>query len=106
MAWRPHGTARVAYVDATSPKAWAYCDRCDSVINHHRLAWQFDWRGPRLQNLRILVCEKCMDKPQEQLRPRLLPPDPVPILNPRPGAPQAQMAGGSVVGFDPIVESD
>lgn len=101
MSWRPHGTARVADVDATSPRAWAYCDRCDSVTNHHKLSWQYDWRGPRLQNLRILVCWRCQDKPFEHFRPVILPPDPPPILNPRPGNVAAQMAGGSPLGFDP-----
>jgi hypothetical protein len=101
MSWRPHGTARGASVDPTGPRAWAYCDRCDSVTNHHRLSWQYDWRGPRLQNLRILVCDKCTDKPFEHFRPIILPVDPPPILNPRPGAVQQQMAGGAALGFDP-----
>lgn len=34
-------------------------------------------------NLRILVCRPCMDKPQEQLRTIILPPDPEPVQNPR-----------------------
>jgi hypothetical protein len=49
------------------------------------LRWQFDWRGERLQNLRILVCDSgCYDEPQEQLRARILSPDPLPIFNARP----------------------
>jgi len=31
-----------------------------------------------------LVCKSCLDVPQEQLRTIILPPDPVPISNPRP----------------------
>jgi hypothetical protein len=38
----------------------------------------------RLINLRILVCETCLDTPQIQLRTILLPPDPVPIEYPVP----------------------
>lgn len=52
--------------------------------NRTDLAWQFDWEGPRLQNLRLLVCSRCMDKPFEHNRPIVVPPDPVPVKNPRP----------------------
>lgn len=39
----------------------------------------------QLQNLRILVCtQTCLDVPQPQLRTIILPPDPVPVSNPRP----------------------
>jgi hypothetical protein len=48
------------------------------------LSWQFEFSGPRLQNLRLLVCRKCLDIPQPQLQPRIIPPDPIPIRNPRP----------------------
>lgn len=37
-----------------------------------------------LQNLRILVCRTCLDRPQIQLKTIILPPDPLPVLNPRP----------------------
>jgi hypothetical protein len=47
------------------------------------LKWQFDWAGASLINKRILVCDTCYDTPQEQLRAIVLPPDPVPIINPR-----------------------
>lgn len=66
------------------PRAHAICDRCGFEFNHDELQWQFQWAGPRLQNLRILVCRTCLDVPQEQLRTIVLPPDPVPIQNPRP----------------------
>jgi len=42
-----------------------------------------DYRGRKLQNIRILVCESCNDTPQPQLKPRIIPPDPLPILNAR-----------------------
>lgn len=48
------------------------------------LTWQFQFAGPNLQNLRLLVCQQCNDVPQPQLKPRLLPPDPPPVLNARP----------------------
>ena len=78
---RPHGRASVS---SSNPKAFGICDRCGFMFNHHALRFQHDYRGRSLQNLRILVCETCLDKPQPQLKPIILSPDPVPIKNPRP----------------------
>ena len=38
----------------------------------------------RLQNQRILVCAECEDVPQDQLRAKMVSPDPLPIFNARP----------------------
>ena len=73
-----------AATNRLSPRAHAICDRCGARYNHDQLRWQFQWTGPKLQNLRLLVCRSCLDVPQEQLRTIILPPDPVPIDNPRP----------------------
>lgn len=81
MAYRANGRARV---DANAPSAFARCDRCGFWYNHKSLKFQFDYRGPRLTNLRFLVCEKCYDKPQAQLKPILLTQDPMPVINARP----------------------
>ena len=81
MAWRPHGRARV---DASSPRAFAVCDRCGFLYNHCDLRWQNDWRGSQLVNIRVLVCYRCLDIPYEGRRPLALPPDPEPVLNARP----------------------
>lgn len=78
---RPHGRARIS---RSKPQAQAVCDRCGFRFAHSTLSWQFDWQGPRLQNLRILVCQGCRDTPQENIRTIILPPDPLPIYNPRP----------------------
>jgi hypothetical protein len=79
---RPHGNAQIS---AHAPRALGICDRCGSMYNHDELQWQWDWKqGPRLFNLRILVCRSCLDVPQESGRTIVLPPDPVPIANPRP----------------------
>lgn len=78
---RQHGRARVSQ---TSPEAFAVCDRCGFLFNHSDLSWQLQWRGIQLQNIRILVCDSCKDKPQENLRVIILPMDPVPIMNARP----------------------
>jgi hypothetical protein len=81
MAYRPHGRAQV---NINNPRAFARCDRCGFIYNHSDLRWQYDYRGPRLANLRILVCQPCYDKPQAQLKPILITQDPIPILNARP----------------------
>lgn len=66
------------------PRAFAVCDRCGFWFNHYKLNWQYEWAGTKLIRLNILVCKPCLDKPQPQLKARVLPPDPVPIQNPRP----------------------
>lgn len=78
---RPHGHVRVS---SRSPRAAGVCDRCGRIFNRNSLSWAFDWRGQTLQNLRLLVCSPCLDVPQQQLRSRILGPDPLPIYNPRP----------------------
>ena len=72
-----------ARTSARNPAAFAVCDRCSLWYNLKDLRWQLDWRGPILQNLRILVCPPCYDKPQENLRTIVLPADPVPVMNAR-----------------------
>jgi len=78
---RPHSH----YVaDPTNPKAKGVCDRCGSIYQHSKLTWQFQFVGPKLQNLRFLVCPPCYDKPQPNIRTIVIPPDPIPIMNARP----------------------
>jgi hypothetical protein len=72
-----------ARTDARNPRAFAICDRCALWYNHYQLSWQYDWAGASLVNKRLLVCNKCNDTPQEQLRAIVIPADPVPIVNPR-----------------------
>jgi hypothetical protein len=78
---RPHGRARVSQ---SYPQAHAICDRCGFEFLHADLTWQYDFQGPRLANKYILVCRTCMDVPFQHNRTIILPPDPVPIANPRP----------------------
>ena len=74
---RPHGRAQIS---ARAPRALAVCQRCGFLYNHDNLQWQWDWlQGPRLFNLRLLVCKPCLDKPQRQLGAIVLPPDPPPL---------------------------
>ena len=81
MAWRFTGRARV---NPSSPEAFAVCDRCNFWYNHVDLQWQTEWRGDKLQNIRILVCQRCLDVPFELNRPLHLPPDPPPVRDARP----------------------
>lgn len=41
--------------------------------------------GNKIQKTGFLVCPTCFDMPNPTLRPKVLPADPVPILNPRTG---------------------
>ena len=78
---RPHSHYKV---DPSSPRAKAVCDRCGQHWQLSSLLWQAEWTGPRLQNLRIYVCPPCLDKPQINRKTFVIPPDPVPVFNPRP----------------------
>lgn len=72
-----------ARTSSSSPQAHAICDRCGFRYNHVDLQWQYDWRGAALQNVRILVCNSCLDVPQDQLRAIVVPADPIPIMQAR-----------------------
>lgn len=78
---RPHG--KNARVDAQNPSAFAECDRCGFWWNAPRLAWQKEWAGTHIYSLGLLVCPRCDDVPNEQLRTIILPPDPPPVRNAR-----------------------
>lgn len=80
MSRRPHGKATV---DPSYPQAFAVCDRCGIWHNHVDLQYQHVIAGQAYINSRMLVCERCWDEPSLFLRPLILPPDPVPIRDPR-----------------------
>lgn len=77
---RPHGRAKV---NSKAPTAWAICDACQFLFNHSELRWQLVWAGNKLINTKQLVCRRCNDIPNTQLRAIVIPADPMPILNPR-----------------------
>jgi hypothetical protein len=82
MSFRPHGRAEIS---ATWPRARAVCDFCGFIYNLDQLKWEKDWRGTKLQNLRFLVCDSCLDVPQQNgQRTIILPADPVPVMYARP----------------------
>jgi len=76
-----HGKIRL---NARRPLGRRTCDRCGTQYSRDELSWQYQWAGATLQNLRLLVCPTCMDKPNPQLRTYVPPPDPLPFFNPRP----------------------
>lgn len=103
---RAHGHARV---DPSDPQAFAVCDRCGFWWNRADLRWQYQYRGNSLVSLRLLVCERCLDEPHEFARPAVLPPDPLPIPDPRPentaaaeGAPPANIAVRQLASGTPL----
>lgn len=91
----------LAYADLQRPRPWAICDRCGFRYFRDELVWQHDWRGPTEANLRILVCTRtCLDESQPQLRTILVGPDPIPVIDARPGF-QATQQGYTPV-FTPL----
>lgn len=83
-SFAPKGHARV---DPRSPQAFAICDRCGFQYNHNRLKWDTQFHGREIRRTGFLVCNSCNDTPNPTLRPIVLPPDPVPIMQPRAEAP-------------------
>ena len=81
MSYRPHGRA---YLDLYKPSAWGICDRCGIKYNMSDLAPQFDWAGAVMMNTRLMVCNRCMDKPSIFKKTIILPPDELPVKDPRP----------------------
>ena len=77
----PHGRA---YADPSNPRAWASCDRCADLVFRHALQAEVQWMGQSIKPTGFLVCDRCFDIPNESIRSITLPPDPVPVVNPRP----------------------
>jgi hypothetical protein len=59
------------------------CDRCNQIWLLQELQYQYEFRGDVLTNTRFRVCPTCMDVPYQGNRPVKLPPDPIPLLDPR-----------------------
>ena len=79
MKW--HGRARIS---RSHPEASGLCDRCGTRFTRSDLRWQHDWNGPSLVNQMWLVCRECLDEPSPAFRTIFIPPDPVPVVDPRP----------------------
>jgi hypothetical protein len=72
-----------AKINSRNPQAAAICDACGFAYSHSELRWQMQWSGNKLVNLKQLVCRRCNDIPNQQLRAIVLPADPMPVMNPR-----------------------
>ncbi len=90
-----HGNFR-AQVNPSNLDSFAICDVCGELWNHSALQFQYDWAGTELINLGYMACPTCYDKPFEPRKVIILPPDPLPIQNPRPPAWASQGAGGGL----------
>lgn len=66
----PHDLRCPTDINAPEPVGW--CDRGQHKEYLSRLFWQFQWVGNSLQNLHLRVCERCLDVPNDQLRPLIL----------------------------------
>jgi len=64
--------------------ALAICDCCGMAYAHSDLAWQYEYQGFGLVNLNLLHCPECLDVPNIQAAAIIIPPDPRPVLDPRP----------------------
>jgi hypothetical protein len=73
-----------ARISSRNPQAAGRCDGCGFIVSHSELRPQMQWAGNKLINLKQLVCRRCNDIPQTQLRAIVLPADPMPVINPRP----------------------
>ena len=76
-----------ASLDPQRPSAFAICDICGFLYLHRDLKWVVQWMGNQVRKTGHLACPTCWDQPNPTLRPKVLPADPVPILNPRTEAP-------------------
>lgn len=88
-----YGRARV---DPSNPRAFGVCQRCGIWYNREDLLFQYQWGGQSLINLQILVCEICLDVPQDQLRSIIIPPDPLPVWRPSVEAFSVDEQGGTL----------
>ncbi len=82
MSYRPKG--KYVRINPSNPEALGVCDYSGFYFNRKDLVKQMEWRGNALVWTGFLVGRPFADKPNEQNRPPILPPDPVPVQMPRP----------------------
>lgn len=93
MSLRPKG--KNVTIDVNNPEALGICDFSGFVFKRKDLLRQMEWRGDSLQWTGFYVGRPYLDVPNEQNRPPILPPDPIPVLFPRPQQPQSLTIGNS-----------
>lgn len=67
----------------SDPRAQGVCNSCGFWFQLNKLEKQMEYFGRALRWTGDLVCHECLDVPQDQLRPIILPPDPIPVPMPR-----------------------
>lgn len=93
--------------DLNNIRPLGQCDLCAFVFHLDELQYQMEYRGMQLQSTGWLRCPPCMDIPQPQMKPIILPPDPVSVQNARPvNYDQANNDYLATQGGDHIVEED
>lgn len=81
MTMRPKG--KHVRINSDTPQALGMCDYSQMVFNRKDLVRQMEWRGNALVWTGFYVGRPYVDEPNQQLRPPILPPDPVPVQEPR-----------------------
>lgn len=72
--------------DRNNPRAIAQCDGCGFFVPHDNLTKHMRFEGGDVPVWDgFLVCPVCDDKPNPFFKRQVLPPDPRPVVNPRPG---------------------
>jgi hypothetical protein len=74
---------RIPRVNQFSPESWGRDDITGLPVMHNDLIRQMEYIGTELAWTGFMVHYKDADQPQPQLMPVRIPPDPVPIRNPR-----------------------
>lgn len=82
MAWGD--IAGDCVTNPNAPRAQGVCDYGGEWVQRHKLRKQLQWNGTAMVWTGQLVCDRHYDKPQPQLRTIQLPPDPLPVSDPRP----------------------
>lgn len=82
MTYFPKG--KHVNIDKNNPEAVGICDYSGLPFLRKDLVKQYEWRGNALVWNGFLVGRPYVDVPNEQARPPILPPDPIPVTNPRP----------------------
>jgi hypothetical protein len=81
----PNHFGKYGWIDPKHPEAAGVCDRCDVIYKRRELMPEQHYTAGRLAPNGFLVCRRCLDVPNPQIGgQRPLPPDPVPVINPRP----------------------
>jgi hypothetical protein len=81
LRYSPKG--KYVTVNDRNPKALGICDYSGFVFNRVDMVRQMEWRGNSLVWTGMIVGKPFADKPNEQGRAPILPPDPIPVTLPR-----------------------